>query len=235
MIRLPIFILLWAGFVAIKFVTMVLGLFVIPFLSKYRDVLYSELPSWTRPWANPEDWYGGPKTFNKTSLPKWWWEKHGKSNWSFYKYHAIRNPANGLRSFEFLDLDIDMTKVRFVTNSFLAYYEPWFIRAEASTTAYYICWQGFQAGVKYVHIWPDKKTDLTIKLPAIDFGDTWWKVWNWAFSLKTTVLIPAGPKHFVLKFGWRVEPRDATIGIDPEGIRVDDAGFASKLLPYRNG
>jgi hypothetical protein len=42
-------------------------------------------------------------------------------------------------------------------------------------------------------------------------------------------------RHLVFKFGWRIEPRDRYIPIDPNGTRVDDAGFATKFLPYREG
>ncbi len=242
MIRLPMFMLFWAAFVALKLVTIALGLGVVPFLWEYRDVLYARLPDWTRPWSNPEDWYGGPKTYERTSLPKWWVDKKGSGFGSFYHYHAIRNPANGLRSFEAFDLDIEMDRVKYVTPRLFSYYEPWHMRnvnadsqLDPVNTSGYVCWQGFRAGVKFVHLWPDKKTDLTITLPAIDFGDSWWKVWRWSFGWNTFVLIEAGPRHFVFKFGWRVEPRDATVAIDPDGIRVDDAGFATKLLPYRRG
>jgi hypothetical protein len=49
-------------------------------------------------------------------------------------------------------------------------------------------------------------------------------VWQWS---KT--------RHWVIKFGWRVEPRDAMEKIDPDGIRSEDAGFASKFIPWRKG
>lgn len=227
-LRLPVFIMLWILFIAIKLPVWILGWVVIPLMWGYRYTLYRNLPWWTRPWANPEDWLGGPQSY-KNSLPKWWVDKHGGGFWSFYRYHAGRNGANGLRSFEFLDLDIEMSEVKYVTNSLQTFYEPWHIRKLSEDfvngfrvprprTVWYWCWQGWKAGFKYVHLWQDLKPH-------------WWTDWRWwVFSGPKS-----GPRHFVAKFGWRVEPRDATVPIDPEGTRVDDAGFASKALPYRKG
>ncbi len=213
--RLPFFIVAWILFVAIKLPTMVAGWFVVPFMYAYNDVLYDRLPWWQRPWANPEDWLGGHKSY-EGSLPKWWVSEKGIGFWSFYKYHAWRNPANGLRSFEWIDLDIDPGRVKYISNGYLQFYEPWYVRQNSSSlnTYWYLCWQGFQAGLKFVHHWPDLKRDI---------------------MLGPFELLKAGPHHLVIKFGWRVEPRDATVPIDPDGLRVTDSGFASKLLVYREG
>lgn len=229
--RTPLFIMSWILFLALKIVTVLLGLVAVLFLGAYRDVLYDDLASWTRPWANQGDWYGGPYTFNETCLPRWWvvkllpiyarwwhpilnalnvadWWKsfeptdkkeRGAKFGSYYKYHALRNPANGLRSYEWLDLDIEMDKVRYVTSGILYPYEPDVMRGRDSplTTSWYLCWQGLQAGFKLIHLWSDKR-------------------------------------HLVIKLGWRVQPQDATTPI-PAGIRAEDAGFATKVLVYRKG
>ena len=198
MIRLPIFIIVWIAFLAIKIPTVLLGAFVIPVMWRYRDIDYNDLPWWTRPFANPEDWRGGPQHF-ANCLPEWWVRREGDGFWSFWKYHAIRNPANGLRSFEFLDLDPDPAKIKYKATRYLRYYEPWYARENTETQTYgYIAWQGFRAGVKFVHHWNDKR-------------------------------------HFVFKFGWRIEPRDAHELLDSGGVRIKDAGFATKLLFYREG
>lgn len=203
MIRLPIFILLWILFLCIKIPTLIAGLFVVPFLYKYRSLTYNQLPDWTRPWSNPEDWHGGPQSY-VNSLPKWWVNKKGANFKSFYIYYAIRNGANGLRSFEFLDLDIIPEKVKFKKNLAIMTFEPSTLRRlrnEGITdkeTIWYFCWQGWQAGFKLVHIWNDER-------------------------------------HLVIKLGWRIQPSDTTDEIDPEGIRHEDAGFATKFLPYRKG
>ena len=127
MIRLPIFILVWIGFLLIKIPTLIAGYFVVPFIYRYREVPYDDLPWWTRPWANPEDHKGGHASYAQ-SLPKWWIEKEGISFWSWYKYHALRNGANGLRSFEWLDLDIDGMLVDYRTAEYHKVYAPWYMR-----------------------------------------------------------------------------------------------------------
>ena len=195
MIKLPIFILMWAIFLAIKIPVVILGLVVVPLMYVHRLTNYVDLPWWTRPWANPEDWHGQVNT-HSNSLPKWWVLKEGVSMKSFYQYHAIRNPANGLRSIELLDLDVTPDLVRFKTNRKMGRYEPRPMRLSEIDTAWYFAWQGFRAGFKIVHIWNDER-------------------------------------HLVIKFGWRVEPRDA---LDKEVTELKkDASFATKFLFYREG
>ena len=76
MIKLPIFILLWAAFFCLKAVTYAIGLVVVPFIYQYRFSPYRDLPWWTRPWSNPEDHLGGHKSYME-SLPEWWVKKKG--------------------------------------------------------------------------------------------------------------------------------------------------------------
>ena len=200
MIKLPIFILLWLGFAAIKLPTMFLGFIVTPILYLYRKREFDDVPKVFLPWQNPEDWNGGPEG-TEDSLPQWWINSEGSTFSSWYHYHAIRNPANGLRNFEALDLDLKKEEIKYYTPHYLKYYEPWYTRKDPNLpkTYGYIAWQGFKAGMKFVHIWNEER-------------------------------------HLVIKFGWRVEPRDAVEGIDPSGQRaIEGAGFASKFLFYREG
>lgn len=194
LIRLPIFVLMWAAYLLIKIPVAVLGLVVIPLLWQYRTTHYADLPRWTIPWANPEDWEGHGNGNN--SLPLWWIKSRGNTFKEFYQYHAIRNPANGLRSFEWLDMDIEPKRIRFVTNMKVGRYEPSDLRAQGKKTGGYFAWQGFKAGFEIMHIWSDER-------------------------------------HLVIKFGWRVEPR-FTVDDIPD-LFLDDAGFASKFLLYREG
>lgn len=159
MTRLPIFVLIWVGMMALKLPVAILGLIVVPALYPYRARHYDELPFWTRPWANPEDWTGGPQGVVGESLPAWWIKREGSGFGPFWKYHAIRNPANGLRSFEALDLDIMQGRVRFHTPRYFRYYEPWHIRKldDAPRTVWYLAWQGWKAGFKFVHLWNDER------------------------------------------------------------------------------
>ncbi len=221
MIRLPIFILMWAGFIAIEAFPLLvaapfaaylewswwvyflpigvapLGLIVVPFMYAHRYTNYNDLPKWTRPWANPEDWQG-QVNHHSESLPRWWVESKGNTFKAWYKYHAIRNPANGLRSIEWLDLDVTPDLVRFRTSSMIKNlaYEPAPLRRCELKTAWYFAWQGYRAGFKIVHIWSDTH-------------------------------------HLVIKFGWRVEPSDA---LDREVTELKkDTSFATKFLFKREG
>lgn len=214
-IRLPMFVLMWAGFIAIKVPTALLGFVLVPFLYRYRLDWYESLPPWTRPWANPEDWYMA-RPANKPeyeSLPWWWVKAHGTGFWSWYKYHAVRNPANGLRSFEWLDLDVDPARVDYRASVYLDSYEPGLVEALGKRTAAYIAWQGIKAGIQIIHVWPDLQRDI----------DLW--------LLGT---IPAGPKYLVIKFGWRVHPCDKENPAMRDRALAEDSGFAGKVLPYRN-
>ena len=209
MIKLPIFIVMWVLFSAIKLVTSILGLVMVALLITQREKGYWNLPWWTRPWSNPEDWGF------LHNLPKWWREKNGTGKKSFYRYYALRNSSNGLRSIELLDLDVIPEKVSYKTNIFLQRYEPKTLRDyyKSRRTLWYFAWQGNRAGFKIVHLWPYKKKDTAF----------------WFFGLR---VIEAGPRHFVMKFGWRVEPYDC---IKPTRALYEDTGFAHKFLPYRKG
>lgn len=218
--RLPIFFIMWLINVLIKLPTAISGFFIIPILYLYRHKNFDQVPNIFLPWHNPEDWKGELHG-TEHSLPRWWInepiedikitlfgkefilrkarEHRGFGFWSFYKYHAIRNPANGLRNFDFIDLDLEQDKIHYWTPRYLRYYEPWHVKKleNPPKTFGYICWQGWMAGIKIVHIWNEIR-------------------------------------HFVFKFGWRVEPRDAEEGFSKTSQRWEDgAGFASKFLPYR--
>ncbi len=230
MIRLPIFIIYWAVFLAIKIPTIILGFVMVPILWGQRNTLYADLPWWTRPWSNPEDWMGGPLGF-QNSLPAWWVTTRGAEFKDFFQYHAVRNPANGLRSFEFLYLDIVTKKVKYKTNSVMKHYEPHLIRSDTKNprkTGWYIAWQGYQAGVKYIRLWNEEYTKSIKKIDNV--GPIWklFTFWKWKIveSEKTFVA-----RHLVFKFGWRIQPSDAFT--QPSDIRGKDSGFATKLLIFR--
>lgn len=203
--RLPIFVTIWVIYlIFIKLPVNFLGLFVIPFMWEYRSVDYDKLPWWTRLWSNLEDWHGQVNSYN-SSLPRWWVLTKGTGFWSFYRYHAIRNGGDGLRSIEWLDLDVDKSRVKYWTPKFFTTYEPKAMRDLAGdeefsidiSTIGYIAWQGWRAGMKVIHIW-------------------------------------SPTRHFVLKLGWRVEPNDAINPKGPASLNQNE-GFASKLLVYREG
>ncbi len=182
--------------IAIKLPTALSGFFMVPLLYPYRNDHYDSLPWWTRPWANPEDWHG--KGNGNNSLPLWWVESRGNGFKEFYQYHAIRNPANGLRSFEWLDLDIDPAKVKFKRSKNYSgkRYDIGIFRMAGVDTVWFIAWQGYRAGFEFIHLWNSDR-------------------------------------HLNIKFGWRVEPADASA--EHSNIGIEDASFASKILLYRRG
>ena len=84
-----------------KVPAIVSGLFVVPFMWRWRKVSAIAVPSRYRPWLNPEDWTGGYREFppEYNCIPPDLYE--GKRGfWQFYHYHAIRNGGDGLRNYD---------------------------------------------------------------------------------------------------------------------------------------
>ncbi len=159
--RLPVQLLMWVLAIAITIPVALLGLVVVPLMYPLRSTSYKYLPWWTRLWANLEDWEGQPNN-SVESLPLWYYNKYGGGFKSFYKYHATRNSADGLRSFAWFALAADEDKIGYRTKQYFRQYTPAVARDNNIKTFGYICWQGFKMGVKLVHIWNDKR-HLVIK------------------------------------------------------------------------
>lgn len=143
----PFWVARWVLQLALKLPLAFLGLLVMPLMYKYRYTDIDMLPLWAVPFANPEDWHGGHKNYDG-SVPPWFQKKmEGSSEfWQFYKYHAIRNPADGLRNFSFLQLQIKKDKVRYWTPKYYEHYDPWY--DDIPGVRGYIAWQGIHAGLK---------------------------------------------------------------------------------------
>ena len=152
-------VLWWVFQAAVKLPTMILGLLVVPALYKYRYTDLQNMPAWSKPWVNPEDWTGGVLG-NKDALPDWWIKENGNGFWSFYKYHAIRNPADGLRNFPKWNLQISPRMVEYWTPEFHNHYEPWFIKKPGVYG--YIAWQGIWCGAKLQWIRENTYTEIKI-------------------------------------------------------------------------
>jgi len=156
------FILILLGWSFVRLPFQGLGLFVVPFLWRYRHTNYSDLPAWTRPWANMEDWWGQrsdkPRHRNDNSLP-WWMNVEGKTDfWSWYEYHAIRNATDGLRSFKWYACDAsDPTKVSYKTDIYLREYQPQTLKELGRKSAYYWAWVGWKVGVDFTYLWSDTR------------------------------------------------------------------------------
>jgi hypothetical protein len=157
MIRLLLFVPIWLVYLfLIKLPTIIVGLLVVPLLYRYRKTDYEDLPWWTRPWSNLEDWQGGTPGYGIESVPHWWIKREGLGFKSFYKYHAIRNGADGLRSFKWFVVSVDPRKIKYKTEINLVWYEPWKMRELGIKSVVYLCWQGWKAGLKWVYIHDDK-------------------------------------------------------------------------------
>ena len=146
---LPFAPIWWFYQLLIKIPTAFLGLFVVPLLYKYRHLDIKDTPAWARPWINPEDWTGGVKNYYG-SLPTWWTKDNGSDLKSFWRYHAIRNPADGLRNYKWLNLRINPEKVYYWTDKPRKHYEPWFNADgdKVPRVQWYICGQNVWVGVK---------------------------------------------------------------------------------------
>lgn len=159
--KLPIFIILWLGMIVIKILWIPTGWIMVPFLWKYRHTDYFDLPKWTKPWSNLEDWQGQPNHY-KSSLPKWWVLRRqregfeGTDKRSWLRYHAWRNGADGIRAFEFFNLNLFDMGVEYVTPFYMDRYEPADLRKADKRFAGYFAWQNWQAGMKWVFIYNDK-------------------------------------------------------------------------------
>lgn len=160
MIRLPIWILWWLVQMAIKIPFAIMGLWMMRVMYYDRYTHINALPWYKKIFANPEDWRGGFKDY-EGSVPTWYIEKMGGDSYrTFWRYHAIRNPADGLRNIKWLQLWIEKDKVKYWTPKYFDRYEPWADRTPG--WRFYIAWQGFYAGLKLQ--WVREKTYSEIKL-----------------------------------------------------------------------
>jgi len=147
----------WCLHLVIKATLLVTGLVVVPFMYRYRDTDFRDLPWWTFLWKNPEDWKGGVLKYER-SIPYWWIERMKSDGfWAFYKYHAIRNPADGIRNIKFLQLFHDPKRIGFVTNQYLTFYEPWYEETEIGKWYWHITWQGTRCFIKVMRRWNQER------------------------------------------------------------------------------
>ena len=154
--RTPIFLANWIGNIAIKLPTLIAGFIMVIPLYFYRKRPFDDVPKIFLPWQNPEDW-NDRMMGTEHSLPSWWVKQMGSGFWSFYKYHAIRNPANGLRNFDFIDLDLKEGEISYWTPKYFKHYAPWYISKYNENTCLYVAWQGWKAGIEIIHIWSDER------------------------------------------------------------------------------
>lgn len=208
----PVYVAVWLVYLLIKVPTNLLGFLVVPFMWRHRYTLYKNLPFWTRPWSNLEDWCGQPNSY-QASLPRWWVlhriEKGfmGSDFRSFYRYHALRNAGDGLRSFEAFSVNLYDGGLEYWTPFYFKHYEAKQLREADKKFAFYFAAQSLHAGYKLVLVW-SKTHHLSLK-----FG---WRI---------------SPHHVVEGIG---DPK--LMALDP-GRRVlyEHRGFASSIHLYREG
>lgn len=161
LVRLPLFILVWLAVMAVKATVLILGFVMVALLYKYRSVPFDQVPKVFTPWKNPEDWVDGPMG-GPESQPRWWIKRMGGTSfWSFYKYHAIRNPANGLRNYSMFVIDYkNATKYKYICSDYRSGWGVWEWKhqtPEKPRTWWYVVWYRFQLGVEFKHIWNDER------------------------------------------------------------------------------
>ncbi len=156
------FLAVWAIAMAVKASVALLGFVMLAIMYRWRDVDFNDVPKVFTPWKNPEDWTGCPKAY-KESQPKWWVNRMGGTSfWSFYKYHAIRNPANGLRNFPFFSIPYETApKYRYICSEYKKDWGTWYWKHRQPEpkrrTWWYVVWYKGQLGVNFNHIWNDER------------------------------------------------------------------------------
>lgn len=159
MIRLPLWILMWLVQLVFKLPMWALGFAVMPLMYQKRYTPLDQLKWYQKLFANPEDWQGGHLNYSG-SVPTWYRNKFPDKSefYQFYRYHAVRNPADGLRNIKWLQLWIEPEKVRFKTPLYLKHYEAWY--HDAPGVYWYVAWQGVYAGLKVLWVEKDKYTEF---------------------------------------------------------------------------
>lgn len=119
------FLFVWLFAFVVKLVVAVTGIVMVPVAFFYRRTKLENLPFWILPWANPEDWNGGVRGFDYVCMPEEFVDLYGQWFWGFFFYHAIRNPADGLRNYSLFTATIAPDEIRYWTNKYLDHYGFW--------------------------------------------------------------------------------------------------------------
>jgi len=184
----------------------IVGLVVVPLAGMYRKKPLSEVPSVFLPWANPEDWTGGYLDHRPEDncVPNNLRDRY-RGWFGFYRYHALRNRAHGLRNFSWFTLKLDQDSIGFKTNIYMPFYAHWWIQQYIPTKIFsgasfwFLAWQNQHVGYTYLRYF---------KI----FGKMYW---------------------FRSKAGWRIGPRDKREGFDPRSTRwVHGSSVAFSLLKF---
>lgn len=172
---------LWHGLRSLPYT--LAGYVITPFLYKYRAEPYAALVA-AKPrlsaWINPEDWTGGWREFPAEygCIPPDLQEDF-KGAWGFYRYHALRNAAGGLKAADWHNLPLTGPIYAVESEAGIKSYEDWWLwkyrKPEPGKSYWYVAWQGKHAGFKYIRY----------------------------FSLRGTLYF------YECKLGWRIVPQDS--------------------------
>ena len=154
----PVWLLMWTIQLVIKTPVMLLGFILQPIMYKHRNVLLKDMP-WYLLWlTNPEDQPGGFPGY-PDSFPSFWHNRMKAEGWSLrwahYMYHAVRNPADGLRNYKWLQCPLRPEKIEWVASKYMDHYEPRFM--EVGDFHWYVCWNGPYCGVKLNYVWSEDR------------------------------------------------------------------------------
>lgn len=132
------------GMGLLKGVVTILGLVAVPLM-----LLTGDRPKWLwKPWSNPTDGNEGPS----------WWPRYIE-NRRFAKYFpsfwwcAIRNPANGLRTYDSLTVKVDDYKYK--GNNLPV--NPGELREMDKRIGWFYAWQGIYSGLWICIVWNEKR------------------------------------------------------------------------------
>lgn len=159
-VRLVVSVPMWVRNFAMKAVLAFTGLVMVAAVYKYRNTDYAQLPAWVKPWANPEDWQGGVLNY-AGSVPRWYHKKWPDKSefYKFYRYHAIRNPGDGLRGYRWSQLHIEPSKAGYWTPKYMRSYEARHAD-EGDKVLGYIAWQGWYCGMKWLFLGKKKYVEF---------------------------------------------------------------------------
>jgi hypothetical protein len=140
--------LLWLPMAALKAVTILCGLVAVPLM-----LLTDNRPAWLwRPWANPSDGIHGPDWWSRyLELRGNWLAKRFPSFW----WSAVRNPANGLRTYRFVTVKIDPNRVESRGNYLPT--NPGPLRRAGGRVGWFYAWHGLYSGFWLCVAWTDAK------------------------------------------------------------------------------
>lgn len=128
------------GMGLLKAAVTILGLVAVPFM-----LLTNDRPKWLwKPWSNPEDGNDGPA----------WWPRYAENHWfakhfPSYWWCAIRNPANGLRTYDLLTVDVKGYRIK--GNGLPV--NPAELRERDRKVGWFYAWQGVYSGFWVCVVW----------------------------------------------------------------------------------